>query len=1173
MKSLPSQSDEVLGELIDRLAGRIQAGKPVELESFLQHHPERAEELKELLPAIQVMAQLGQVLATNQGVSASPQPKGHELGTLGDFRILREVGRGGMGIVYEAEQQSLGRRVALKVLPFAATMDPRNLERFRNEAQAAAHLHHNHIVPVFGGGCERGVPYYVMQFIEGQTLAEVIFDLKHQAQPEAAVSQQSAEGLPETRRSAISTLDHPANRDYFRKIAQLGIQAAEALDYAHQRGVIHRDIKPANLILDATGNLWITDFGLANFQGNDARLTRTGDMLGTIRYMSPEQASPKRLAIGPRTDIYSLGTTLYELLTLEPAFPAKDRAEMLVQLAYQEPRLPRAVNRAVPQELETIVLKAMAKNPDERYATAQELKDDLQRFLEDQPIRARRPTLAQRWLKWTRRHRALVRTMAAAAVVTVTALVLGLVLVWNEKNKTLAAYKEKDKALQEKDKALQEKGSALKAEKQQRQKSEENVRFIKQALDRLYLRVEERWLPWNPQDQEVLEETLAIYERFAQKNAGNVEARAETARAYLRAADVCTLLGQEAKAQGAYRRAIVRFQALVDEFATEPAYRQDLGRCYANLGAVLENTRRLDEAAKVFRQAIVHRQKLKELSPTNKNYQQELADSYHRLAAVFSAGDQIKQAEEAFAQAVSLQKQMVADSPKEPKYQLALAAVHFDLAYLLWRNGRLGEARNHLKQGQTSLPEIVPRKDSSNVKNQANLASLRASYGTLYYQVGMWWDSEKISRDALKAWKELAADFPNVPGFQLEVAATMDHLGGGPIRDIGSFSGTRWHAEAKEMCDKALVILEPLIRKMPRHPKVRDALAESLNHLAILTSEAARSQFGLLLVVGSARPVAALVEAEILFGRSLVLRQDLVKDYPRIPEYRLRLARVDHNLGALLESVGRGDEAEKTYRRAIVLLSKVLEEFPRAAAYRFQLATIYANLGHLLVANNDNPGAEKVLLSANKLLEELIADNPDPVLKSWPIKTKDGKTVGSISMRTGFERSHAFIQRQLAHLWMATGRFASAEKAFRQYLAYAPNDPRVLNDLAWLLVSCPDDQLRKPAEGLGLVQKAIQIASTTRCGWNPKYGWSVLGVAHYRVGNWQKARDALNRSVKLKAGSDAVDWFFLAMTYHQLGEEKEARMWYQRATDWMASHSPNEELQRFQKEAARLLGE
>src|SRR5262249_17338155 len=160
------------------------------------------------------------------------------------------------------------------------------------------------------------------------------------------------------------------------------------------------------------------------------------------------------------------------------------------------------------------------------------------------------------------------------------------------------------------------------------------------------------------------------------------------------------------------------------------------------------------------------------------------ADSYHRLAAVFSAGDQIKQAEETFGQALSLQKQLVEDSPKEPKYQLALAAMYRDLAYLLWRNGRLGEASHHLKHGKAFLkPGIVPGKDSSDVKNQANLASLQASYGTLYYQVGLWRESETTSHRALKVWKELAAEFPNVPGFQLEVAATMDALGGCPLRD------------------------------------------------------------------------------------------------------------------------------------------------------------------------------------------------------------------------------------------------------------------------------------------------------------------------------------------------------------------------------------------------------
>ncbi|HKB35005.1 MAG TPA: serine/threonine-protein kinase, partial [Gemmataceae bacterium] len=200
---------------------------------------------------------------------------------------------------------------------------------------------------------------------------------------------------------------------YFRAVARLGVQAAEALDYAHQLGVVHRDIKPGNLMLDGRGDVWVTDFGLAQLQQGEASLTLTGDLVGTPRYMSPEQALAKRVVIDHRTDVYSLGVTLYELLTLQPAFPGNDRQELLRQVAFEEPPLPRKASRAIPQELETIVLKAMEKNPAERYATAQELADDLRRFLEDQPVRARRPTPLQRAVKWGRRHPSLVGATGA----------------------------------------------------------------------------------------------------------------------------------------------------------------------------------------------------------------------------------------------------------------------------------------------------------------------------------------------------------------------------------------------------------------------------------------------------------------------------------------------------------------------------------------------------------------------------------------------------------------------------------------------------------------------------------------------------------------------------------------------------------------------------------------
>ncbi len=203
--------------------------------------------------------------------------------------------------------------------------------------------------------------------------------------------------------------------DSFRSAAKLGIQAAEALQHAHDLGVLHRDIKPGNLMLDADAQLHITDFGLARIEA-DAGVTMTGDILGTLRYMSPEQALAKRVVIDQRSDIYSLGVTLYELLTLQPAFSGNDRQSLLQQIAFEEPKLPTRINRAIPRELETIVMKAIAKNPRERYATAQELADDLGRYLDDMPIQAKRPSLLQRTNKWTHRNKTFVRTAVAHAI-------------------------------------------------------------------------------------------------------------------------------------------------------------------------------------------------------------------------------------------------------------------------------------------------------------------------------------------------------------------------------------------------------------------------------------------------------------------------------------------------------------------------------------------------------------------------------------------------------------------------------------------------------------------------------------------------------------------------------------------------------------------------------------
>jgi serine/threonine protein kinase/Flp pilus assembly protein TadD len=434
MKLSPSMNDQRTGDdpalfdLAEEMAARIQTGDAAGLEAWIAAQGEHADRLRRLLPTVRVMAELGSAAggsAPPPGTEREPVP-----GVLGDFRIIREVGRGGMGVVYEAEQVSLGRRVALKVLPLAATMDARQLQRFHNEARAAAGLHHTNIVPVHAVGCERGVHYYAMQFIEGRTLADFIAQQRRESVQEVPTTPvaEAAASATTAPPAAQATSVAPRDAAYFRRAAEWGIQAAEALDCAHTLGVVHRDVKPGNLLVDAAGRLWVTDFGLAQVQ-SDARLTMSGDLVGTLRYMSPEQALAKRVVIDHRTDIYSLGATLYELLTLQPAYSGNDRQELLRQIAFEEPQPPRRVERAIPAELEVIVLKALEKNPAERYGTAQELADDLRRWLDDRPIQARRPSVVQRLRRWVWRRRAAVR--AAAAVLLLATLLAASVGLWS----------------------------------------------------------------------------------------------------------------------------------------------------------------------------------------------------------------------------------------------------------------------------------------------------------------------------------------------------------------------------------------------------------------------------------------------------------------------------------------------------------------------------------------------------------------------------------------------------------------------------------------------------------------------------------------------------------------------------------------------------------------------
>jgi serine/threonine protein kinase len=469
----PAPSDSAAREehlqavLLDYIEA-VEAGRAPDRQELLAAHPDLRAELEAFFAGHDEVERLAAPLrARHAGAGELPTEKTEHvsgassrqagLGELGDFRLLREIGRGGMGVVYEAEQISLRRRVALKVLPFAAAIDPRRLLRFKNEALAAAQLRHESIVSVHAVGSERGVHYYAMQYIEGQSLAALIAELRRPAAEGDRVTRWQGEKVKEEPApSATLSPCHPVTlslsrdrsrnpRTYFEWVARVGRQAAEALEHAHQAGVVHRDVKPDNLLLDARGELWVTDFGLAQVTG-ESGLTMTGELLGTLRYASPEQALGRHGVVDHRSDVYSLGATLYELLTLRPVFDGRDRNELLRQIADDEPVPPRSLVPGVALELQTIVLKALRKESADRYPSAHELADDLGRFLNNQPIRARPPSLADHLRRWARRHPGMIAACAVVLLLLTAGSLLSAVLIRHEQGKTRTEQRRAEEA-------------------------------------------------------------------------------------------------------------------------------------------------------------------------------------------------------------------------------------------------------------------------------------------------------------------------------------------------------------------------------------------------------------------------------------------------------------------------------------------------------------------------------------------------------------------------------------------------------------------------------------------------------------------------------------------------------------------------------------------------------
>jgi tetratricopeptide (TPR) repeat protein len=385
-------------------------------------------------------------------------------------------------------------------------------------------------------------------------------------------------------------------------VAQLGVQAAEALEHAHQMGVVHRDIKPANLLVDARVHLWITDFGLAQFQGSGG-LTLTGDLVGTLRYMSPEQALAKPCLVDHRTDIYSLGVTLYELLTLEPAYGGRDRQELLRQIAFEETRPPRRVNRSIPVELETIVLKAIAKEPEGRYTTAQELADDLRRFLEQKPILARRPTVRERISKWARRHKSVVFAAACLLLLALAGFATSTYLIWVEQERTKLA-------LMRQHAQFVVAGLKTNEARTQSQRAEANFRRSVAGMTAILLRLEEKRWASVPEITELrrtlAEQCVEFFQPFLNDTSSDPALRLEAGRAYEMVATVYGIQGRVKECQKAHAKAIALFEQLEAEYPEMGVYHQESALAHNILALVLHETGERKEAAGEFQIALEH---------------------------------------------------------------------------------------------------------------------------------------------------------------------------------------------------------------------------------------------------------------------------------------------------------------------------------------------------------------------------------------------------------------------------------------------------------------------------------------------------------------------------------------------------------------------------------------
>ena len=716
---LSDDQQQRLTQLLDHYLRGLEQGDPVDVQQMLNENADLALVLRAYLSKLDGLHGIaagfqnhGELEPLVSGEPDSDEAKSRIKSLkLGEYTIVRELGRGGMGIVYEARQRTLNRRVALKLLPMASMLDARQISRFKNESHAAAQLQHPNIVPVYSFGVERGIHFYAMQYIEGQTIDSWI----------------------------ASSVDAQSPHQW-RQTARIMMDAADALHCAHECGIVHRDIKPSNLMLDQSENIWVTDFGLARCQ-NDLSLTLSGDLVGTMRYMSPEQAGGRAELVDHRTDIYSLGATMYEMLTGDAAIKGEDGPSVLSEIANGNPPRVRRIMRHVPADLEVVLLKAMAKEKDDRYATAREFAEDLKAVLENRPTLAKPPSLPTIAGRWAIRHRKLV---AAASMVLLFGM-LGLAassVIIAEKNRDIERY----------------------------------FRQAQDTVDRLGTRVATQ-LALVPGAEHVrqslLRDNLAYYEQFVAQATGDHELQAELAMTHSRIGALVKELESAERSIPHYERSAEIYRELAENTPDSPMLLREMAQNLNQLGLAAHAAGQTAKAFSAYENSIQLQRRLV-AQDLDWNDRTELALTKSNHGLLLSESGHAQRARAELTEAIELLTAATTADGSNVLAARGLAAALGNLSSLsLDANPRdsiplLEQAIDHQLR--------ISKHASNPLKPSREIATTYNTLGAAYLGTGQLDQATDAFSNAVRIQRRLQSIAPLVDEYRVELAISLNNL-------------------------------------------------------------------------------------------------------------------------------------------------------------------------------------------------------------------------------------------------------------------------------------------------------------------------------------------------------------------------------------------------------------